>query len=492
LTITIGSIGTYGTLTKQTPGTSWQQAGFSTDPLVPSAKTIVIGGVTYTYTGGESTATLQGVTPDPSGIVAGTLAIQSVITNVPSFPIAITQLDFLKVINNQVYIGSYTSRTIFISSSTAFLNYTVPTPRLPGSPGYVILDSNAKGIGYRQGQAHVAYGTSSWCIITFVQSTVSNGSSSLTIENIVPVVKPVARLQAAYAHEFIDNVGDNIVYLGQDQQLRSFGDFNNAFVPAYPSYSQDIQTELNSVNFTGGGLRCIGEFTYITAPTTGVTYLYQVRQLVDSSGNVTAERLWHSPWVLNATRIDQINGTVVAFSNANPQYYQVWDTNQWYDDSPSGQQLPYSCVCAFSYRDGGRKQGLQQFDKLYTEGYLSEGTPLNVAVNYNYQGSLNVLQGVVNSIALPATLFEGQNAPSLGDSSLGDDSLGNGLFTNLNGMNVLPKFKCINYFNLQNCFEYQPVYYSNAANAQWELMALGTNAQIDDQQPTFLINKRRK
>jgi hypothetical protein len=223
-----------------------------------------------------------------------------------------------------------------------------------------------------------------------------------------------------------------------------------------------------------------------------VTYLYQVRQLVDSSGNVTAERLWHSPWVLNATRIDQINGTVVAFSNANPQYYQVWDTNQWYDDSPSGQQLPYSCVCAFSYRDGGRKQGLQQFDKLYTEGYLSEGTPLNVAVNYNYQGSLNVLQGVVNSIALPATLFEGQNAPSLGDSSLGDDSLGNGLFTNLNGMNVLPKFKCINYFNLQNCFEYQPVYYSNAANAQWELMALGTNAQIDDQQPTFLINKRRK
>lgn len=471
---------TINTMTK-TGSTSWQQAGFST---ISGEKKIMISGVEYTYTGGEGTTTLTGVTPDPSAIVAGSPAFQSVLTEADT-PSASFSNDFIKVINNQAYVGSYTSRLCYISSNTDFTDYVVPTPRAAGDPEVLTLDSTLNGIGVRQGNAYISFGTDSWAAIIFKDITVG---STLTQQTVVDI-KPVATLQAAYAHEFIDSVGDNIVYLAKDQQVRTVGDFNNAFTPRYPSLSQEIATELSEENFEGGGLRCIGEFTYVTAPASGTTYLRQVRETVDAGGNVVAERLWHAPFIWNATRIDVISGTVVAFSNANPQVYEVWDTGQWHDDSPSDEFLPYSCVCALSYRTGGHRQGLQQFDKNFTEGYITPGTPLNLLMNYNYKGTAGMALAVVNSVALPAFIFS-PLVPSLGDASLGDNPLGD-VITSIT-VDELPKFKVINSLGLTNCFEYQPIYFSDTADAQWEILAQGTNAVIDpEQNATFIINKPR-
>jgi hypothetical protein len=471
---------TVNTITK-TGTTSWQQAGFST---TSGQKTIVIGGTTFTYTGGENTTTLTGVTPDASAIVVGATALQAVQTATDK-PSAGFMNDFIKVINNQLYVGSYTSRLIYISKNTDFTDFTVPTPRSAGDPELLTLDGTGKGIGVRQGNPHIGFGSSSWAVVTFNDITVG---TDLTQQTKVDV-KPVALLQAPLAHEFIDSVGDNLIYLAQDQQVRSFGDFNNLFTSGYPSLSQEVATELMQENFTGGGLRCIGEFIYVTAPISGKTYLKQERTRVDEGGNIVAERLWHSPFIWNATRIDQINGVVVAFSNANPQIYEVWGTNQWFDDSPSDEPLPYRCVMACSYRGGQRRQGLWSFDKQYTEGYISGGTPLNLQMNYNYQGSTATIDAIVNSIEQPAYTFSDPLA-SLGDSSLGDEPLGDA--TSDSGEDTLPKFRVINSLGQQNVFEWQPIYFSDEANAQWEILATADNAEVEDQQvPTFIINKRR-
>lgn len=441
---------------------------------------INVGGTEYTYTDAIGLY-LVGVSPNPSAIVPG-IAFQTIKT-IPSTPSAGFNSDFLKVINNQVYIGSYTSRLCYISSNTDYTNYIVPIPRAPGDPELLTLDATLKGIGVRKGTAHIGFGTDSWAVITFNNITVG---STLTQQTVVDV-KPVAILQAPYAHEFIDTVGDSLVYLAQDQQVRSFGDFNNLFTPGYPSFSQAIATELEAENFTGGALKCIGEFTYITAPNTGNVYLYQVRTLVDDTGQIVAERLWHAPFVWNCTRIDEINGVVVGFSNSNPQVYELWDTGQWYDDSPSDEPLPYECVLALGYRTLNRRQGLQSFDKLFSEGYITRGTPLNLTINYNYNGATEQITKIVNSVAQPATLFN-QSFVSLGDASLGDNPLGDGETTD----EMLQKFKCINSLTLINCFEYQPVFYSDTTNAQWEILAVGTNSGIEaEQQATFLVNKIR-
>lgn len=453
---------------------------------LPASGTVIVNGTTYTYTGSAG-STLTGVTPDPSGEANGSGVLQPVIAHANT-PSATLNADFLKVVNNQVYVGSYTSRLIYISSNTDFTNYTVPTPRVSGSPELVVLDGTGKGIGIRQGNACIGYGANGWAVISFVDVTVGTTLTNVTTRTL----KPVAILQAPLAHEFIDSVGDNLVYLAQDQQVRAFGDFNNLFVAGYPSYSQEVATELTEENFTGGGLRCIGEFIYISAPVSGKTYLRQERTRVDPNGSIVAERLWHSPFIWNATHIDQIDGVVVAFSNANPQIYEVWDTDQWHDDSPSDELLPYSCILALGYRGEGRRQGLWSFDKNFTEGYITEGTPLNLLMNYNYQGSTNAINVIVNSSSQPATLFQSPLA-SLGDNSLGDEPLGNGGITEVaSDPDAIPKFKVINSLPIINCFEWQPVFYSEAADARWEILATATNAVVEmEQNATFIINKMR-
>lgn len=456
--------------------------------FLPASGSVIINGTIYTYSG-SSGSTLTGVSPSPVGEAPGSGVIETVVTTATT-PSAGFANDFLKVINNQVYVGSYVSRLIYISSNTDFTDYVVPTPRAPGDPELITLDGTGKGIGVRQGNAYVGFGSGSWAIITFNNITVG---TTLTQQTVVDV-KPVSNLQAPLAHEFIDTVGDSLVYLAQDHQLRTFGDFNNLFTPGYPSFSQEIVTELMEENFNGGGLKCIGEFTYITAPASGRAYLYQVRQSVRINGEIAQERIWHAPFTWNATRIDQVDGLTVSFSNANPQMYQVWDTAQWHDDSPSDEPLPYTSILALSYRGEARRQGLWSFDKHFTEGYITAGSTLLLRMNYDYQGATNAIITTINSPELPGFLFtpNGATATSLGETSLGDKMLGDDIVTTVDDQDALPKFKVINSLPLINCFEWQPVFYSDLLDARWEILAEGTNAVIEaDQNATFLINKKR-
>lgn len=477
--------GGYGLIASTTANTIVLDRTIVASVLPSASGSVVVNGTTYAYTGSGG-STLTGVSPNPTGEANGSAVFEAVVTHANT-PAATLSADFLKVINNQVYVGSYTSRLIYMSQDLDYTNYTVPSPQLAGSPGLFVMDSPSKGIGVRQGNACVGFGTSGWAIISF--DIVSN-NNILTRNNTI-TIKPVAVLQAPYAHEFIGSAGDNLIYLGQDQQVHEFGDFNTAFVAVYPSLSQEVATELSEEVFTNGGLKCIGEFIYVTAPNSGKTYLRQERTKVDPNGTVVSEKLWHSPFIWNATRVDQIDGTVVVFSNANPQIYEVWGTNQWHDDSPSDENLPYSCVAAFGYRGEQRRQGLWSFDKQYTEGYLTAGTLLNLLMNYDYQGSTNAIGSIVNSVDRPAYLFQ-TALTNLGDNSLGDESLGNGGVTGGSVQDSLPKFKVLNSLPTINCFEWQPVYYSDTVDSQWELLALGTNAEIETEQlPTFIINKNR-
>lgn len=473
---------TTNTIQKVDNTISWIGAGFS-----PTG-TIIINGNTYTYSGGASTDTLTGVAGDPTGEANGSVVLQQV-TTIATTPDTILPNDFIKTIGNRAYIGGYTSRFIYISANDDFTNFTIPTPTIPGSPNLLTLDSNGNGIGVKSGNPWISFGTSEWMEVTFPQHSDATG---VIIEQITTNPFPLASQGSAYSHEFIDNSGDNIIYLAKDQQVREIGNFNNLFTTGYPSLSQEINTELGQQDFTGGGIKCIGDFTYLTSPVSGKTYLYQVRQSINDNGNVVAERLWHAPMTWAITRVDEIDGIVYGFSNANPQVYQLWNTEQWHDDSPTDEALPYACILSLAYRTGGRRQGLQQFNRMFSEGYIETGTPLTLTINYNYEGATNILNAPVNSVARPAYTFGGTSnvvgtASSLGDESLGDEPLGDGISDIF--IDDLPKFKVINEFSPINCFEYNPVYSSNSADARWELLACGTNAKLAEQESTFIINK---
>lgn len=467
---------TSGTITK-TGTATWTE-----DHFEGATGNVVINGTTYAYTGGTGTTTLTGVTPDPTSEANNSYVFSGVVTT-SNKPASGFNSDFLKVVNNRAFIGSYTSQLIYISSSTDFTNFTIPSPIVPGSPNLLTLDGIGKGVGVRQGNAHVSFGTDGWVEVTFPTYT---NSSGVLLEQITPILKPVQSLGAALAHEFIANNADDFIYIAQDQQLRYFGGANTAFTTVYPCLSQEIYTELQSEDFDGGGVKIIGDRTYITAPNTGNVWVYQVRQSISPEGVVIAERLWYSPFVLNATRIDEIGGNVVAFSNSNPQVYYVWDTNQWFDDSPSDEALPYTCVAAFPYISvGNDRQLVQNFKNLYTEGYIGTGSPLYAIVNYDYLGSTTQYSAPVNTTERSATLYQ-TSVPSLGETSIGSTPIGDIL---TDESEDYPKFRGINQFSPQNCFEYQKIYYSDSADSRWEILGTGTDARLAGVDPVQIINK---
>lgn len=487
-TINVLTVGTVGTITVS--GTkSWGQMGFA------SSGSLVINGHTYSYAYGADTFILQGVTPDPSGEAVNSIAIQTVVTNttpanstVAGLPAAGYNNDFLKVIGNRVHIGSYTSREIFISSSADLTNYTVPSPRTSGSPELLILDNTAKGISVSKGNAFIAAGTKDWYEVVYSQLTVS----SVATEQTQVVKQPTSENSAALAHEFIDTVGDNIIYLAQDQQVRELGIWRNLVSPKPPILSQQVYTELYGETFIQGNLigqlRAVDDFVYITTPISGRTYLYQTRTDVDAVGNVVAERLWHPPQEWGASKVAVINGVTFIHSNANPQIYQIWNTNQWHDDSPSG-PVSYDSRMKMAYRNYGRRQGMWQLNRIYIEGYMTQGTALNGNHYVEFEGGRTTQTFSVNSAKHPARFFSSSDSASLGDSSLGDNPLGDGLDTLGIGEQDLPKFKTIRGLNPANFTEHTFEFYSENLDDRWEILCFGANITVaQGQQAGFLMS----
>lgn len=454
-----------------------------------SSGTVTIGGVDYTYSG-ISGSTLTG-TSDASGATANA-AVYSKIATITSFtsgPDTTYACDFIKVVENQLYIGSYTSQLVYMSKNTSYTDFSFSSPRLTGEGDIILLDDVGKGIGAIQGSAHIFYGTSWLTKITFNQITVGG-----TLSEVVKSEKvPLGQLIAAQGHEFISALGDNIIYLDQNNQVRSYGNFRNLFVAKAVLLSQALQEELAEESFTGGSLKVIsdrrGDLIYINAPVSGKTYLYQERSGLDGAGNVIAERLWHPYQTWNITVVDTINGYTVGFSNENPQIYRLWDTGQWHDDSPNG-SLPYNSIALMSYRNIGRRQGKLNFDKIYWEGYMTADSSVYGGAYYDYQGSQSLLSVIINdqsSLLNARQLFSGVVPPSLGDASLGDNPLGDGMNVLPDDQALLPKFRVITGVNQIDCYEYALMIYSTSVDSRWELLACGTSQSMSFAQGVELM-----
>lgn len=485
--------GAIGKLLSTTMATITLTATAASQRFQLAASTLVINGTAYAYTS-VSGATFSGVSPDPSAEPADSIVLEQVETTATT-PQTGFDNDFIKVIGNQLHVGSYTSPLIFVSAANDFHDFSVPTPRVPGDPDFLTLDSQSRGITVqkgatdRSGNAVISGGLGDWYTVTRENITVG---TTLT-EQVTVIRSQTADLATALAHEFIDLLGDTIIFLDQNNQLREFGLVRNIVQPVYPLLSLDVFTELKGRDFTGGALRVIadqGDTTvYITAPVEGIDYMYQIRQKIDEVGNLTTERLWHPPQVRNISRVALIDGVTYGYSTSNPQMYQLWDTGQYSDDSPSGDQLPYECHAIFAYISDYPRTNLIFFDKLYYEGYMSRGTTLYNNVYYEYQGSKNILTVRVNKPVDPgkklAKFYSSTATPSLGDVSLGLIPLGEGISSS-SGNNP-PKFRAMRRVQPIDVFEFALDLASYDVDSQWEILLLGANEQPTTRRPTSIM-----
>ena len=472
--------------------TTWAALGFA--GTLAAEKKIIINGAEYTYTGGDDTDTLTGVTGDPTGLVsAGDVAIQSVMAE-DNAPVDTYEADYIMVINNQAWVGSYSSRVVYISADTDFRDFTNAGSYVYGDPDKITMDSQGKGIGLsNEGKVILFAGNADMYIVTpntnvTYSYTGGDGNTRFMYQKIEK--KKLSGLTAALGHEFIGNLGEYLVWVDQKNRLRAQGTFANVNAIKPISLSLPVQTELSEDDLTGGHLRVIqdneGETIYITAPNNARDWMYQIRDRIDENGQVVSERAWQPPQIRGISRFAVIGGVIYGHSNAYPQLYQVWDTSQWVDDHPSEEVVPYSCRALFAYNQHEERTKLKTFNKIYIEGYMPKGAKLEAKMWYEYQGAEATRELTIDKDNDEATFWLGNNPPSLGDSSLGDNPLGQGIIPEGGDQELIPKFRAINDVDQVNCFEYAIEIYSTEEDARWELICLGTNAILASQKPTFI------
>jgi hypothetical protein len=165
--VTQFSSATTNTITK-TGTTTWAQQGF----LLNNTRQVHIGNIIYTYTGGENTLTLTGVSPDPTlgNHYLNQLVFQETRTNSNLAGLdAGFNVDSLGTLNNQVYLCSQTSRRVFVSKNTSFSDYTFSSPRIPGDGAVFTLDDIC--ISLRGGMIYLKLILRLWVMLTALGRT---------------------------------------------------------------------------------------------------------------------------------------------------------------------------------------------------------------------------------------------------------------------------------------------------------------------------------
>lgn len=477
---------------------------------VLSGGSFIANGTTWSYaTLGDNGFSFLGLT-NPSSLAGAVAAATVTVTDTsPDSSVSQAQLeanftnDAVSTINNQIYLMCYASRLVHVSSSQNYTHYDVAALesgvlRTPGFPDLLTLDTNCRASSARDGNAVVFGSKGDSYLITrtasiYNQDNNSQENTAYAYEQVTIAKQISSDLSSPIDQNFLSSLNDSLIFLDDNNQLRQFGTLRNLNTPVYPFFSLDVYTEFANMDFTGGMLRVVaeqsGETVYITAPLSGTLYLYQVRFQIDKVGNMTAARIWQPPFIVGVSTVAVIDGVTYIYSNSNPQMYQLWNTGQYSDDSPSDEPVPYECHAIFAYISLPDRAQQLFFDKLYYEGYMTLGTTLYNNIYQEYQGSKNIVTINVNKPINPgkklAKFYSSTSTPSLGDVSLGEVPLGEGI-TAKAGYQI-PKFRVMRRTQAVDIFEFALDFASYDPDCNWQLLTIGVNIQSTTRRPLSIM-----
>lgn len=450
------------TITKKgTP--TWKQAGFYST----RNKTLVCvrTGTEYVYTGGETSDTLTGI-GSTAGLVAGDILVQKIVTNSNS-PAAGVVNDFVGTLNNQLYVGSETANEVYVSRNTAYATFTFSSPRLPGEGELLTLDSPGVGLAPLDQDMIVFAGESDIYATQFEQLDVGG-----TLTETLKVKKlNTGPGMSAFSRDFIETVGNTIVYLTKNKTLESFDRPAQLELTNRQTLSDLIKPDFDAATWTGGHIRAQKNRIYLSDAANSRVYITETRPSQDKEGKALSIRFWQPPQVLPIRRFAIIGGALYGHSNAVPETYELFTGRN--DNSQK-----FAAVAALAYENYGERVTLKDIDEWYTEGYISPNTALLLTLSYELDGAVKKNEKEISG-ADAELLFQPVDSGSLGDNPLGDAPLGD----QPSEQSDLPKFRHIAEFAAEDFHEIQATYSSDAIDARWELLAVGGNARKSPNQP---------
>jgi hypothetical protein len=479
--ITTVASATATTITKQGTNT-WAQEGFSQT----GTRSITINGVTGTYTGGETTTTLTGVSVDFSATAAGAIVHQEPVTVALSAMTGILATFAPTVIGcgrtNQVYVGSSNSNSLYLSKVNNYQNYVFTTPgRLAGEGNLIPLDAPPIRFIAMENRndpnaydMHISEGRNRWAVIRATLST------DLTAEKQEHIRLKSSPLQGARGERLVGKMKNHIMFVGYDNVANFMGYTSFEQVPEMIDFSWKIVDDMKSYDFTDGSIFYYKNYIYIAIPKAGIIRVYNMTDQTQQSAQSPYKLddidpnqpwFWEAPitYPLSGFYVDG-NGDLFGHSYTSSESYKLFTGG-----SLNGQQI--DAKANFAYQDYGDRTQSKGSNELWVEGYISQNTSLNATVISDLAAFQTTQTTVINGND-SAIVAYGAGGHSLGTSSLGSQPLG-GYNTSLS---TLPAWFHVAKTYIQGSFFLEAVSFSTKGiDLKWEIICYGTNASMTNE-----------
>lgn len=432
--------------------------------LTAGTRKIVINDVEYTYTGGENTAELTGVTPSPvtNAVANGDVAIQAVRENT-SVPIAGYKCDAIRVLLNQAYVLSRTSREVYVSKQSDFSDFGFTTPvRKPGEGAMLTLDDVGIGIESQEEDMYISSGKNDWYKTNFTLS--SDGVyETLTVKKL-----KTSPQQGAISEASVAKLKNSIVFISNEPTLDELGRVEQINTPQSVPLSDPIKNDFDVYDFTDCHVKYHRSVIYIALPNEGKVLMYDIQS-----------QFWQPPQILPVSRFAIINGEIYGHSNFGDETYKLFDG---FDDN--GYTFEYRAH--FSYRNYGERTKLKTFDKYYMEAYMSSNSKPNVDIYTDYNGSTTIHNKIFDASDEGLVFGTSDVNDSLGSNPLGTQPLGYAISTLPENVDGLDKYRVVFGVTNTDFFEHQVVVHGDGLNEQVKIIAHGGNVKLSTNKPTFI------
>lgn len=465
---------TVNTITKSGT-TTWAQEGFYT----AGVRQVNIGGITYTYTGGENTTTLTGVAPDPTlgGHAVGDAVSQTIRTFVvATFPgVPATFLPY--IIGNltssngeQVYLGASKDSNVYVSRSQNYRNYTQVTggPRKPGDGAIKTITGYPTAFINQDEDMYLSVGKDVWYKTDYEQTTTSvfDAVTGLTVNTVYETLDllqlKTTVLQGAQSQTAMTKIKNNILYLSFEPIVNTFGPVENVYQnPQISDISSPIVNDMDAYDFTDASMVYFRQFAYLSVPKEG---LVRVFNMTDPNNHY-----WEAPLTIPVARFSIIDDALYGHSYQVPETYKLFDG---YADNRN----PIPAVARFSFNNFGNRSYQKDFNQMYVEGYINSNCELTLGIQYEVDGCSTDTQYELRGDNAQYVCIGGPDN-SFGKQPFGKFPFG-GLFNLTSSTDLPPKFRVIQTFPRLPFYEEQTYFESQGTDQQWELLAFGPAVQM--------------
>lgn len=458
---------TTNTITKNGTDT-WLDTGF----YAAGNKKLVINGTEYTYTGGESTTTLTGVTPDPSAEPVNSVAHQSVVTTSNSSMTGITATflnGLIATMNNQIFLGALTSPVMWLSKVNSYTDYTSSATRQVGEGGSLILDQNLIAFNVQGAQDVATMYVSSvdiWYKITFTDFVSVVGPSGETL-GAVPI--KTGKRQGAQSQAFVSSMKNNTIAVTNEPTIDLMGVMENFFTQIQTkNISDPIKLDVDSYDFTNGSIAYWRYYILVAVPAEGVVRIYNI-----------ATSSWEAPQTLPISRFYIVDGELYGHSYSTFESYKLFDG--YADRVYTGfEGFPIQANWIFSYQNYGTRFSLKKATKFYVEGYINANTTLTTEIIYELDGCQTKKTFTLDGSNRQFVCIVGADG-SLGKESLGKIKLGGTESQSIQGLP--PKFRWFPTFTPKDFFECSIQFSVFGTNERAEILGFGLAASGSSEIP---------